>query len=489
MQILQADDSKSIRWILAWLVDNRDVASRVASQWRGSGLFPSDQANLIGGWAMQHVIAYHEPLRASGLMQELQRWLEPRGPQDALGASVERLAGHLLQELPQLVQGSAEYALDRIAEYFNTTALQEQLQQASEDLRGGRLDAVYGRLQKLSQIELGNQGDLFDPTVRQELLQDAFTAEENEPLVSYGGALGELLDKAMLRDSLLAVMASDKMGKSMFLVDLTIRALQARRRVAYFECGDMGRRQMLQRMGQRLTGLPRREQEVRVYDESQEWTECDDPPTRVELRSELTAGTMLRRLQRLAYGGVDLLRVGVFAAGTLSVAAIHQKLDRLAQREDWVPDVVLVDYADILAPPAGVRDTLDQIDENWKQLRRLSQDWHALVMTATQANADAYGSDRAPGRKNFSGRKTKLAHVVGMLGLSRKQTDFDKGLSRLGWVVGRNWEWREGRTIPVFGCWEISHPFMVGHREQEFDTRLSGGIVKRHDFFGSRNGG
>ena len=472
MQIVQADDSKTIRRILAWMVADKSVAARVATQWTGRGLFPSDQANLVGGWAVQHVIAYHEPLLASGLTQELQRWLEPRPAQDALAASVERLVGHLLQELPQVVQGSAEYALDRIAEYFNTVALQEQLQQAGEDLRAGRLDAVYGRLQKVSQIELGSQGEMFHPTSRLDLLQDAFGREETEPLVDYGGELGELLNKAMLRDTLLAVMASDKMGKSMFLIDLAIRAAQARQRVAYFECGDMGRRQVLQRLGQRLTGLPRREQVVEVFDDTQEWLDQDFPPKRRELRAELTAGVMHRRLQRLEYGGAGLLRVGAFAAGTLTVAAIHQQLEQLAQREDWVPDVILIDYADILAPPAGVRDTLDQIDENWKQLRRLSQQWHALVMTATQANAGAYDSDRAPSRKNFSGRKTKLAHVVGMLGLSRKQADFDKGLSRLGWVVGRNWEWREGRTIPVFGCWEISHPFMVAHKVAEEDTRL-----------------
>jgi hypothetical protein len=116
--------------------------------------------------------------------------------------------------------------------------------------------------------------------------------------------------------------------------------------------------------------------------------------------------------------GEDQLRLSCHPNGTLSVQDVSSMLNDWS-REDWRPDVVCIDYADILAPPAGIKDSLEQTDMNWKLMRRLAQEHHCLVLTATQANADAYKTDRALRRSNFSGRKTKLAHVGGMLGLNK----------------------------------------------------------------------
>ena len=46
-----------------------------------------------------------------------------------------------------------------------------------------------------------------------------------------------------------------------------------------------------------------------------------------------------------------------------------------------IPDVIIVDYADILAPEdTRQSEKRHQVDETWKALRRLSQEWHALVI-------------------------------------------------------------------------------------------------------------
>ena len=130
-------------------------------------------------------------------------------------------------------------------------------------------------------------------------------------------------------------------------------------------------------------------------------------------------------------------------------------------REDWVADVVVIDYADILAPPAGVRDTLDQIDLTWRQLRRMSQEMHALVLTATQASALAYGSKvKGLGKQHFSGRKTKLAHVNGMVGLISNPEDSKKGIIRVNWVVRRRGRFNENSLMPVAGCLDLAAPFI-----------------------------
>ena len=104
---------------------------------------------------------------------------------------------------------------------------------------------------------------------------------------------------------------------------------------------------------------------------------------------------------------------------------------------------------------------LREIDETWKALRRLSQQRHCLVVTATQANALAYGDgSKLLTRKNFSGRKTKLAHVNGMIGIVRNEQEIDTGRCRVNWIVRRSQHFNEHRACRVAGCYAIASPAM-----------------------------
>ena len=115
----------------------------------------------------------------------------------------------------------------------------------------------------------------------------------------------------------------------------------------------------------------------------------DDGRPEFELRSfeGVNAVDSFRALRVASRRGS--MRIACYGSGTLSVADIDSILVEW-QRDDWAADVVVVDYADILAPPKGVKDTLDQIDENWKGLRRISQVRNCLVVTATQSSATIY---------------------------------------------------------------------------------------------------
>jgi hypothetical protein len=74
---------------------------------------------------------------------------------------------------------------------------------------------------------------------------------------------------------------------------------------------------------------------------------------------------------------------------------------------------VIIDYADILAPDVDCTrlDKLEQTNRNWQRMRRLSQERHCLVITATQAAATAYDKDSMT-LKDFSDNKKKYAHVT-----------------------------------------------------------------------------
>ena len=151
-----------------------------------------------------------------------------------------------------------------------------------------------------------------------------------------------------------------------------------------------------------------------------------------------------------------MLRLSCHPNSSLTVGGIRAILQNW-ERTGWVPDVIVIDYADILAPPHGIADTRDQINSTWKQLRALSQSTHSLVVTATQADAASYNTNTI-GRANFSEDKRKLAHVTGLVGLNANSDEKECGILRLNWIVLRESAFTETQCVHVAGCLEIGNP-------------------------------
>jgi hypothetical protein len=124
--------------------------------------------------------------------------------------------------------------------------------------------------------------------------------------------------------------------------------------------------------------------------------------------------------------------------------------------------VVVIDYADILAPEPGAtkEDYRHQINVTWQALRRLSQDYHVLVVTATQSDASSYGA-RILRREHFSEDKRKYAHVTGMVGINQTEEEQGKGIFLLNWILLREGSYSPGRCVHVAGCLAIANPAIV----------------------------
>ena len=125
-----------------------------------------------------------------------------------------------------------------------------------------------------------------------------------------------------------------------------------------------------------------------------------------------------------------------------------------------MPDVIIIDYADILAPEpnTGQLNIRDQINSTWKALRRLSQEKHCLVIAPTQADAASYNQTLLDLR-NFSEDKRKLSHVTGMLGLNQTKEEKGRGIMRLNWIVLREDNFQTDRCLYVGQCLTLGRAF------------------------------
>jgi len=300
----------------------------------------------------------------------------------------------------------------------------------------------------------------------------------------------------------------EKVGKTFNLIEWSIFAAKSRCNVIFFAVGDMSEHQMIQRYGIRLTG---RSNKLKYCNERI----CPIPDCRLNQQDKCAnrnrscrcgvgfeikfdnSFNLVEKLQtanrnyipctyckdRNVQGyegaiwfalapqvepmsGKDLVASGetfmkrmvgkdyklaTYSNSSINIQGIISHLDMLEITEGFIPDVIFIDYADILAPETLGVDRRDQHDERFRALRRLSQDRHCCVVTATQSNSEAY-KQMTLNLRSYSEDKRKNAHVTVMAGLN--QTDVEKiyGIMRYNIIAAREGESSSLETVTVLQC-------------------------------------
>lgn len=167
-----------------------------------------------------------------------------------------------------------------------------------------------------------------------------------------------------------------------------------------------------------------------------------------------------KSLRRLSRGG-DIQIVAV-PAYSLTVEALDNYLDDFEQK-GYIPDVIIVDYADIMAP-SEKGDYRNQLDGIWKRLRGLAQKRKALVVTASQSGRASI--DRDVDATDIAEDIRKIAHVTSMVSLNQTPTDIKNGVMKLKQLAIREGE-REFRQAVCLQCLSIGKPVLDSHFDDE----------------------
>ena len=80
---------------------------------------------------------------------------------------------------------------------------------------------------------------------------------------------------------------------------------------------------------------------------------------------------------------------------------MKSELKVLSVFENFVPDVIVLDYADIMALPPGKERRL-QLDELWLGLRNITLDMNNLIVTASQTGRETVGGKRDADESNIA---------------------------------------------------------------------------------------
>jgi hypothetical protein len=301
-----------------------------------------------------------------------------------------------------------------------------------------------------------------------------------------------------VKGGFVALLAPEKRGKTFMLMDMAIRAVRQGKRVAFFQAGDMTESQMIMRIAIHLSKKNNNEKYTgKMLEPVRDCVlnlngQCNKPEregmidvfpgkTVEQLKKEITLADILEAIKeepkyrpchncsdydnkRLGSVWMKQVTTGVLTMqegikhwrsffrkykhkfklsthpnGTLAVKDIRALLDIWERRDDFLPDLVIIDYADLLEPDIPSKEFRQQQNTIWKALRGLSQDKNEpLVVTATQADAASYDAQFLR-MKNFSEDKRKYAHVTAMYGLNQDPHGREKklGILRINEIVIR----------------------------------------------------
>jgi replicative DNA helicase len=145
---------------------------------------------------------------------------------------------------------------------------------------------------------------------------------------------------------------------------------------------------------------------------------------------------------------------------SLSVFQLKGALRQLAREEDFVPSMVVVDYADNLMASNEKLSTRDQHALNWDVLRGIAMENNCAVITATQVNRPGY-EVKILQMKHISEEKRKIAHVTMLVGINQQPQEKTKGLYRLNCIKNRNNDFSSYRCCYVLSCLPLANPAVL----------------------------
>lgn len=447
------------RSILIGMVVDKAVLARVAGRWKPP-MFRSPYANKVGDWCVDYFRRY-EKAPGPHLQNIYESWAATAQNQD-LANTISKFLDGLSQQYQHLrKQSNSSYLIDKAGEYFNKVSLQKLTDNIEGDLEVGDTERALGRVTQYRKVDMG-VGESVDVLADQQAIRTAFE-QKREPLITFPDGLGKFFGDFLERDGLIAFQGPEKRGKSFWLQEIAFAAVLARLKVAFFECGDLSQHQIMRRFMVRVSNTPLRAGRVRYPKGIRLRQQENGPPIALvrqsyrRYRKALTWKKAYKSCQRLTQRRrlKSVWRLSCHYNDTLSIEGIRRILDEWGY-DDWTPDVVIIDYADILNMDYSGLEGRDRYDHTWKQLRRLSQERHCLVVTATQAAARAYKA-QTQGQEHFSEDKRKNAHVTGMVGLNQTAEEKERGVMRLNWIDLREGFFSQRRCCYVTTCPELAN--------------------------------
>lgn len=480
--IIDNDSRTEEKKIIIGLVVSTEYCSKIHKYIRPE-YFRNKYLKLISGWCIE----FYENYKAAPYKNIKDIY---RNKSKKIKPTEAELIKELLNNLSkQYIEGevNVDYLTDTTLTYIKKRKLEivtnnVNVLQERGDIEGAEKELLqYTSLQS----EISNEFYTITPGDMEvnERIYDPSKAKK--VFFKLPGDLGRYLGE-MERSDLVSFFGPAKVGKTMFLLDCFKHGILQKKKTVFFSL-EMNDKQVVKRVNKLF--IPMTDEEgIHTYPAfdclHNQTGECKDRLSPVVLYDEET-GTIKdnahivctkcmrtdpKRYKMMIYRASifreqeDIFtirkkfkrknkimgkygKIIIYPKYTLTYNDIKMELDNLIREDNFIPDIIIIDYADILQFDSQFNDFKLE-DERWKLLARLAGSTNTLLITATQANLAGHKADTLDSTHQ-GGFYGKNRHVNLMAGINQKKEEKEFGIIEIGITEARSSFYVQGQTCTV----------------------------------------
>ena len=250
-----------------------------------------------------------------------------------------------------------------------------------------------------------------------------YNSEEQDKYKTLLPALNRSLEGGLGSKELAMVIAPPGVGKSLWLVNQAIQSMMEGRKVLYVSL-EMSEDKIAQRFDSVATLIPQGQLK--------------------NASSQLKVGERLSIFQNNFPD--SKLVIKEFPTGTANVNSLRALMVQLHNYEDFTPDVIIVDYLELLRPVRENQHEYQAQQRIAEELRGLAMETQVLLWTATQTNRQGR-SVKIITDAELGDSYGKIRTCDFAVSLNQSEQEFDEGRMRAYVVKSRNG--RPRFTVPM----------------------------------------
>ncbi len=309
----------------------------------------------------------------------------------------------------------AEYIKDKAIDFCRKQTLKGAMIKSVKLLKSSSFDEISKVIEDAMKLGTDNN---FGHDYHVDALK-RFQRIHRSPITTGWERIDDIVKGGLGKNELGVVIAPTGAGKSMVLVHLAAEALKKGKTVVYYtlELKDTV-------VGGRF----------------------DSALTKVPLNELLDQQEMIMDMIQDVEG---TLIIKEYPTKSASVQTIRGHVDRLIKK-GMKPDMILVDYADLLRPTRSSGEKRHELEETYESLRALAQIYEMPVWTASQTNRGGLNAEVIT-MEAISEAFNKCFVADFIFSLSRTVTDKQANKGRI--FIAKNRNGPDGLVFPCFVDW------------------------------------
>ncbi len=505
------EDSQTERYIMIALIVSEGVCRNLYPLYN-SDYFQTKLTKEVSKWCIEFFENYE-----TAPQQELQTIFEMKSKAGRidpdLEEEIEKFLANLSEEYENWQDFNEHYYIEMGRDYFKKRSfsiLADQIKQATEDGDSEEAEQVYSNFVQV-QKDLSTTRDVTNPDEVESMQKDA----ETKPsfLFQPPGAFGRVTGP-INRRSFIGVIGGEKSGKTYCMQAFAIPAVRQGCNVAIIETGDLSQPDLDNRFNSYWTKkvpneydegyhyepvmdciynqlnecehakakdlIAKRDNEGKIkfnvtfeddeiYNHHEPCIECwKDRRLRYKFFkgsiwwqkkyiSQWTWGEVKQRMKQFRkWHKRGRIITDAFPMYSVSASDIRNWCINKQKQEGFIPDVLIVDYPDIMIPEKN-EEYRHQENRKWMILRQISQEFDICVIVPTQADAKSYNKDSIT-LDNFSEDKRKYGHVTHFFAINKNKTEEQLGCARFDRLLLRENSAKIVQQATMLQFLTIDHP-------------------------------